>query len=179
MVGVAMKQLLEPTPRASHKKKNKEVSNALMQSAWSGSTYHFAVRNNFLFRTFLEVLKLNTHILPSLIYQCSCILSVLMPNLQSLQFCTFLIQACYFPLFLFKFVLEGLKKSIHIAKQLHTESYCHPMALSCTAVGGYQWFRRHLLPRNQIFRFNPEDGGSMFPPNHWYPLTRSQNSVRI
>jgi hypothetical protein len=109
-----------------------------MQFAWLSSTYHFDVRNNFLFRPFLEVLKLSAHILPFVIYQCGCILSILMPNLQSLQFCTFLIQACYFLLFLLKFLLESLKKIIHIEKHLHTESYCHPPTLCCTVVSGYQ-----------------------------------------
>jgi uncharacterized membrane protein len=53
--------------------------------------------------------------LPFLIYQCSCILSILVSNFQSLQFCTLLIQACYFFLFLFKFLLESLQK-LHTCK---------------------------------------------------------------
>lgn len=132
------------TQRHSHR----EISTALMQFALLESTYHFTVRNNLLFWTFLEMLKLSTYILPFFIYQCSCILSILTPNLQSLQFCAFLIQACYLFLLLFKFLLESLKiehmhKCTFILSSYDTLLYCGRWA---------PMLKRHLLPINQIFR---------------------------
>jgi len=95
-------------PYYSHPQKFLQRRNSLMQFQWLDSTHHFAIRKSLLFWTFLEMLKLPTHILPFSVYNCNSVLSIPTTNLQSLQFCIFFIQACYLFLFFFELLLECL-----------------------------------------------------------------------